>query len=203
MNHSCIKEFLKKSNLTVITRENVNTILIKYDLTLIELCVRQSCCFEDGVVAWLLSMGAEITEETLLHCCDHFKYLAYLLGHVVNQRKMTTLIERTLVRWAFVYRICILIDYGVPCPYRFTRTEENSFGVQKIRAYEHLSNTRVATSRRSLCALLWCSRRGFIPPSPPFRGLSGIILQLARAAWAHRGGEGCGARAHGWLLQLE
>ena len=192
MDHSCIKLFLKESNLTTITKENVNTILIKYDLTLIELCVRESCCFEDGVVTWLLSMGAEITEETLLNCCDDLKYLKYLLEHVAHKKKMTTLIERTAVFWCSVNRICLLIDYRIQCPYRFTRVEENSSGVQKIRAYERLSNSRVTTSRKSLCALLWCSRNGFIP-------LRGIILELARAAWAQRGGDGCGPRGHEWL----
>ena len=58
--------------------------------------------------------------------------------------------------------------------------------------YNILLLRRIATSRKSLCALLWCSRNGFIP-------LRGIILELAKQAWAQRGGEGCGPRGEKWL----
>jgi ankyrin repeat protein len=52
---------------------------------------------------------------------------------------------------------------------------------------------RVATSCKSLCALLWCSRNGLFP------ALRGIIIELAKQVWAQRGGEGCGPRGEKWL----
>jgi hypothetical protein len=82
---------------------------------------------------------------------------------------------------------CLLIDYGA-------NQERLFLGASNLTIYDYcrLSNTRVATCRKSLCALLWCSRNGLFP------ALRGIILELARAAWAQRGGEGCGARGKEW-----
>jgi ankyrin repeat protein len=62
-----------------------------------------------------------------------------------------------------------------------------------FKEYNTLLLSRIAVSRKSLCALLWCSRNGLFP------ALRGIILELARAAWAQKGGEGCGARGSGWV----
>lgn len=59
--------------------------------------------------------------------------------------------------------------------------------------YNTLILRRIAVSRKSLCALLWCSRNGLFP------ALRGIIVSLARSAWAQRGGEGCGPRGEKWL----
>jgi hypothetical protein len=201
MNYECIKRLLKDSDISTVTRENVNDPFNTNQfggLTLLEVCVGQNCCFEKGAVAWLLSMGAEITEEALLLCTHaDMNKLEYLLERSGEGKKMTTLIERTICRWCSVIRVCLLIDYGTPCPLKFTRLSEDSELLRRTRAYKHLSNSRVATSRKSLCALLWCSRNGLFP------ALRGIIVSLARSAWAQRGGEGCGPRGHGWLIKLE
>ena len=80
----------------------------------------------------------------------------------------------------------LIMDYGAQLssinPYGRSRHEKDYISIVK---------QRIDISRRSLCALLWCSRRRFIP-------LRGIILQLARAAWAQKGGEGCGPRGAQW-----
>ena len=85
----------------------------------------------------------------------------------------------------------LIMDYGAQL------SSINPHGrSQHEKDYISLVKHRITASRKSLCALLWCCRRGFIP-------LRGIILELTRAAWAQRGGEGCGARGYVWKKELE
>ena len=197
MNHSCVKKALQNANITTITRENVNDPIcngFNNPKTLLEFCVSRNCCFEEGVITWLLSMGAKPTENTIIECINDA--LKIMLEHSSNVNDMKDLIFRDSRFYTDIDRICLFIDYGAPCPTEFLRPKDDAPTIQKIRFYERLSNSHVATSRKSLCALLWCSKRSFIP-------LRGIILELARSAWAKKGGEGCGPRGHGWLIKLE
>ena len=143
----------------------------------------------EKALLFLLGLGATVSRKAFTHSLwtirffleqgihpNSFETDQYLLWHVLSHISESQRYKQA----------CLLIDYGI-------NQERLYLGESDVKFYDYyrLSNTRVSICRKSLCALLWCSRRGFIP-------LRGIILELARFVWAQRGGEGCGARGYEW-----
>jgi hypothetical protein len=81
----------------------------------------------------------------------------------------------------------MLLDYG-----------SNYYWIRNGTLYRNndyilLVKHRISSCRQALLALIRVCRRSKLRP------LRGVILEIATQAWAMRGGEGCGARAHKWI----
>ena len=177
---------------SILTKDNINDSVVSTThntMTLLEYVVFCTKNWNNTkrVLLFLLCLEATVSRRVFLHS---FTATKFFLEQGIHPNSIQT--DRHLL-WCLSrqgvilnqerQQILLLIDYGI-C--QKTGPSDIVFS-----DYYNLSNTRVATSRKSLCALLWCSRRGFIP-------LRGIILELAKQSWAQRGGEGCGPRGALW-----
>ena len=194
-------EHIRKNLPSVFTEENINityksiTMQNVYGddlLTILEFLVTFINAYD--AVKEALDLGAKITPTTIQY--SRLVYYELLLEKGLDPN---CLIDGTtpLMNYALFYKICdatdamIIIDFGGRIPKKWTRIA-NAPMLRELEQYALLSNTRVTTSRKSLCALLWCVRNGLFP------ALRGIIVELTRVAWAQRGGEGCGPRGALW-----
>ena len=182
----------------VFTKENINTPCVKYSLLREKLraleCLVYVFVDARDIVKYALDLGAEITEMVTNISKPIYYKILFEAGvdpnHIVAGH--TPLIQLAFIhRSATLEEIRVIIDYGGTMPKRWNPRDEARM-LPYLEQYALLSDSRVATSRKSLCALLWCSKRSFIP-------LRGIILELAKQAWAQKGGEGCGPRGHEWV----
>jgi hypothetical protein len=150
----------------------------------LEYSVRYSELF-DTLVPQLLSLGAEITCETL--CMTHPNHVEWILERIPDTKIIS------LERCALSFDVCflhILIDWGVKVPIRFTHFHNDAPGPLELRHYASLSDLRVQECRKALLALIrLCDRR-----------LRGVILCIAKQVWASRGPDGCGPRGHLWWV---
>ena len=181
-----------------ITRDNVNWVEPTVKTTILGLVLTGEEISEQTIlmIEYLLSIGATLHPLDVVY--SKYEILCYLLekGYNVDANNLLLYsIENYMKNRPFT-----LIDYGAVLP---NTIPMHHVRVSKYHDYIKLSDARVATSRKSLCALLWCYKPNFIP-------LRGIILQLAKQAWAQKGGEGCGprgalwgARAHGWVEEIK
>lgn len=88
----------------------------------------------------------------------------------------------------------ILLDAGAPLPKKpqITADEFVKRNYDYVMQYHSTVQRRISSCRNSLLALLrLCNVSSF-------RALREMILQITFQVWAMRGGEGCGARGHGW-----
>ena len=176
-----------------ITRDNVNKVYANTNSTLLGMVLRSEEHFEKTILImdYLLSLGATLYPIDVVFSKPDV--LCYLLdkGYDPNTELYSSTILHYSIRAFRIKTPIILIDYGALLEKK--RPTFYTIDINKYVDYTTLSDSRVATSRKSLCALLWCSRNGLFP------ALRGIILELARSAWAQKGGEGCGPRGHGWV----
>jgi hypothetical protein len=170
-----------------ITRDNVNRLEPTVKQTILGLVLTGEEISEQTIlmIEYLLSIGATIHPFDVVY--SKYEILCYLLdkGYNPNTDMLLYSIEQGMKNRPFT-----LIDYGAVLPKNLPIHRRIHF--TKYIDYTTLSNSRVATSRKALSALLWCCKRSFIP-------LRGIILELARSAWALKGGEGCGPRGKEWV----
>jgi ankyrin repeat protein len=161
-------------------------------------------CYDVGLICLLLEYGADLNKPNP----DYFNMTPFIgavsscsvsiieicLSYGADASVVTTNCFRPL-DYAIPKnnrQVCkILLDFGAPYPAFTTGSQET---LDFCKDYYQVVQRRLAASRKSLCALLWCTKRSFIP-------LRGIILELAKQSWAQRGGEGCGARGHKWFIE--
>lgn len=121
------------------------------------------------------------------------------LSNIVSTHTFTHIINATNARfydWFFE----LLMDYGsnMGAPY--------DIKLHRSTNYMLFVKEAIAECRRALLALLSACNasklhnRGGFAPKGAFGALRGIMIQIASQAWAMRGGEGCGARAHKWKI---
>ena len=165
---------------------------------------------KDKIVSALIEAKANVNEMTNNNMSILYNVLINVPGNKSGRNIRYNIMEQLLNANAFVDQLsfdstttlsqcCVypdadsivigklLMNYGA----RIENVSKFTLIPRSFKEYNTLLLRRVATSRKALSALLWCSKNAFIP-------LRGIILQLARAAWAQRGGEGCGARGALW-----
>lgn len=132
------------------------------------------------------------TCPNILNLCNTSMMLELLLktGLDVNKTFQGTDIRFVCISFFTpLKKTVLLLNYGY-CLSAIDDKDEDAF------AYISLVKQRIDISRQSLCALLWCCEQNFIP-------LRGIILELAKRAWAQRGGEGCGPRGYTWKKDFD
>ena len=186
---------------SIFNRDNINNKCVVMSLvnglmeiTILELLTWLSDISQDAVKE-AIELGANIIDFNVQYTNPAYYKILLEAGldpnKTVFEHKHVNLLDyATYYKQAKFEHQRLIVDYGgkIPFDWQFNRRNDN---VYPIDQYASLSNTRVSICRKSLCALLWCSRRGFIP-------LRGIILELTRVAWAQRGGEGCGPRGKEW-----
>ena len=181
-----------------ITKDNVNDVLLhplvgtnpkNPDWVTTVVSLSQSDVF---MVEEVLSLKPFIRYSTLQYCRSEFLHLLLDYGADVNivNEKGHHFFDVFMITDPPPLSCFVCIDYGANVSHLPPQLMAPS-----LRTYVDKSNKRVAVCRATLCALLWCSRRSFIP-------LRGIILELARSSWAQRGREGCGPRGEGWDMEI-
>ena len=170
----------------------------------------------DQVYLLLLEYGIDMEKECMGHrlkfpLCFAVYFGKYNVAKMLILHGASTRIEdengNTLLDYCvfinalFLYDVeftHFLLDYGAPllkCLTDRTHPTQTKRLCVEVLDYSTLVQRRLSASRKSLCALLWCCKRGLFP------ALRGIILELAKQALAQRGGEGCGPRGHKWFIE--
>lgn len=118
------------------------------------------------------------------------------ISNIVSLHTTTHIINTTnALRYGWFFEL--LMDYGSNMGAPYNRRNN----------YILLVKHRIAECRNSLLALLSACDTSKLHNRGPFGGgagfaaLRGIMIQIASQAWAMRGGEGCGARAHLWWCE--
>ena len=178
-----------------ITKDNVNDILVNSLASL----VPKDPDLVTAVVSWhetnvsmveeVLALKPFIRFTTLQYCHPKFLPLLFEYGADINMvnEQGRRFFDFFMITDPPPLSCFVCIDYGARISHIFPQ-----FMAPSLRTYVEKSNKRVAVCRATLCALLWCSRKGLFP------ALRGIILELARSSWAQRGREGCGPRGALW-----
>jgi hypothetical protein len=181
-----------------ITKDNVNDILVNYLASLVPKdpdWVTAVVSYDKATVSMVeevLALKPFIRITTLQYCRPEFLHLLFDYGadvNMVNERGHH-FFDTFMITDPPSLSCFVCVDYGA----KFSHLPPQLM-TPSLKTYIEKSNKRVAVCRATLCALLWCSRRSFIP-------LRGIILELARSVWAQRGREGCGPRGKGWDMEI-
>lgn len=194
----------------VVTRENVNQSYesIYENRTLLELAVDDFYTFKN-VIPILLSLGATIKCSCLLDkdAATYFLDLGANPNMPFNSSMTPFNLFETYVLFATDISLGnILIDYGGKPTGGWSRfISQNQQAIFSTRIinygrYAILSNRRVDECRKALLALLRICDNNSSYTKGPFGALRGVMIQMASQVWAMRGGEGCGARGHKWVI---